>query len=263
VRFVLAAAVTCLVAAGAGPALAERAATGAEDLFRRGVEALEAGRYADAASLFRLSYSMQPRVEAQCNLGVTFERWAGHDREALEAYDRCAAEDDTGQFRQHAIERSAALRLRLVAAGPRPPAVVAPPALAAPPAAAGAPVGVAVVWQDVRRTAGCFYFSGPAGLGRNDALGDLATWSAAGGRATLTFAGGQVFTGVRAGPQVELTRRTTYSSGGAWQVTEIIRGGFRGDVLEATYSYRECEAARPAACPGNCTIEARVVARPR
>lgn len=97
------------------PAAAE--AAGATDLFRRGVEALQAGEYPEAASLFRLSYDMERRAATQCNLALTYERWGGHDLEALEAYRRCAEDDTDGRYRPRALERAQEIRRRLDASG--------------------------------------------------------------------------------------------------------------------------------------------------
>jgi hypothetical protein len=247
----LATAAVVVAAPLGGSALAEGGA-GPAELSRLGTQALREGRYADAASMFRLSNDMERRVETTCNLAVTYDRWSGHEAQALETYQACAAEDGTGQYRPHAQERIAALRGRLRP----PPAPQAPP----PAVSATAPLIIPVVvrWQVSNRTSGCFFFSGPGSLGQRDQLGTTAQLAASGPSASLTFAGGQSFVGTRSGRDVSLARRSTHSYGGTWIVDETIQGVLNGDVLVAEYQYRECEAGNPRNCPTNCTIQALV-----
>lgn len=101
-------------------------------LFREGVAALRANDYAHAADAFQRSYALDPRVATACNLALTFDRWEGHRREAIEHYDRCAAADTSGRFRPHALERATALR-EAEAAAARPPGDPPPPPDPAPP----------------------------------------------------------------------------------------------------------------------------------
>lgn len=114
----------------------------ADARFRAGVDALQRGDYPGAAEAFELSYRLAPRAAAMCNLALTFDRWgAGHEREAAERYERCAAEDDTGRFRDHATQRAAEIRASLPAETAPPPtpnpfasgASPPPPAPARPP----------------------------------------------------------------------------------------------------------------------------------
>lgn len=236
-----------------GHTLAE-SGSGPEELFRLGAQALNENRYADAASMFRLSNDMERNVETTCNLALTYERWGGHDAQAFETYQACAAEDTTGRFRPHAEERIAALRARVQPPAP-PPAPTAPsmPAQSTP---------VSVAWQVTSSTPGCFFFSGPGSLGRRDHLGSRAQWVASGSNASLTFAGGLTFVGARSGPQVTLARRSTHNYSGTWIVDETIVGSFQGNTFVGAYSYAECEAGNPRNCPTTCTIRAQLAATP-
>lgn len=82
--------------------------SGADALFRQGVEALRARRYNDAASLFRLSYNMDPRAATMCNLALTEER-ARRLTAARDAYNQCARDDRDGRYRRHALDRASDL----------------------------------------------------------------------------------------------------------------------------------------------------------
>jgi hypothetical protein len=245
-----------IVAAPLAGARAERGAGGPEELFRLGVKALNESRYADAASMFRLSNDMERSVETTCNLALTYDRWAGHDAQAIETYQACAAEDTSGRFRPHAEERIAALRARALPTS-------APP-VAAPPSAPPGPqvMPVAVTWRVTSNTPSCFFFSGPGGLGRRDQLGTVAQWAATGPNVSLTFQGGQSFVGTRSGPQVSLSRRSTHSFSGTWVVDETILGSFDGNTFVGAYQYRECQPGNARNCPTNCTIQAQVSAVP-
>ncbi len=132
----------------------------------------------------------------------------------------------------------------------------------APPSHECASVGpgdrsVRVAWDTAERTAGCFFFSGPADLGRDDHLGASArlTWN--GEDVTLAF-GALRFTGRADASGVHLSRRSDHQYGGRWVVTEHIDGRLeRGDdgctILRATYRYRE---GMEGSQPGHCTIRA-------
>jgi hypothetical protein len=222
----------------AGAAWAEhRSSGGAEELFRRGIEAFRAEDYAAAVSLLRLSYSMQPRPETQCNLGLAFERWGGHEAEAIEAYRQCAAEDATGRFRARALQKARDLEVDEPEATEKIPA--------------------SIEWGKVEKVPGCVFFSGPSGLGQSDQLGRAGKLVASGQALSLTFDGGAEFDGRRMGKLVTMSRRTTYvRSGGRWIVEESIAGMLEGGVLVAQYDYQECEEARRASCPGACSIHA-------
>ncbi len=78
-------------------------------LFQRGVELLRAGAPRDAAEAFRQSYAAVPRAAAICNLALAYEQ-SGENAEALSAYERCAEHPEGERFREHALERAAALR---------------------------------------------------------------------------------------------------------------------------------------------------------
>jgi len=82
----------------------------ADAAFREGVEALRQGAHADAERLFRESYGLRPRAATACNLALTYEQWGEHQREALEAYETCARDDQSGRFQSHALSRADALR---------------------------------------------------------------------------------------------------------------------------------------------------------
>jgi len=60
---------------------------------------------------------MEARVATMCNLALTYDRWDGHEAQALDAYRRCAEDDDEGRFQEHALERSRALRETLATSG--------------------------------------------------------------------------------------------------------------------------------------------------
>lgn len=105
----------------------------------RGVELAQQGRWEEAAAAFQASLDADPRPEPACNLGLTYERWGGHVQEAIDAYQRCAELDRDGRFRDHALERSAALR-PMLATEPDSPFVSAPPPTDVAPVAPIVPV---------------------------------------------------------------------------------------------------------------------------
>ncbi len=134
-------------------------------LFKRGVDALRAQDYAAAAAAFRQSYALSPKEATMCYLALTYDRWPGHVAEAIESYRKCAEDDTSGRFRDHALVRARQLREQLAATppaeqnaepgpeSPKPPAPpppattppVAAPPVAAPPVAAPTPPPVAIV----------------------------------------------------------------------------------------------------------------------
>lgn len=241
------AAAAALTAAGLAPAEQEPSEAGADELFARGVEALKAKRHADAASLFRLSYGMKRRASTQCNLGLTYEEWGGHDREALEAYRRCAAEDDSGRFMAGALEKAQALETRLGGEA------------AAAPSAAG---GARVAWGEVEATPQCAFFSGPGALGHDERLGDAADVVPSDAGLALRFVGGPTFEGQRIGRLVSFGRRSVHTRGGAqWVVEEAIGGLLEDEMLRGVYHYQECDLRAPDRCPGPCSIRADVEVR--
>lgn len=100
--------------------------------FAEGVRAAQEQRWSDAAQAFRRSYRLEPRVEALCNMAITYDRWEGHEEDALRAYRSCAAADESGRFAEHAAERSAAIERELLLAEPEPEPVDAPEPAAEP-----------------------------------------------------------------------------------------------------------------------------------
>ncbi len=122
------------------PITAEQAQ--AREHFAEGVRAAQEQRWSDAAQAFRQSYRLEPRVEALCNMAITYDRWDGHEEEALRAYRSCAAADDSGRFAEHAVERSAAIERELLLAEPEPEPAPDPTAEPdpEPPAQVPAPV---------------------------------------------------------------------------------------------------------------------------
>ncbi len=119
----LAAAILVLACAGARGEEAPEAATLA---FRRGVEALRALDYAAAATAFQESYAASPKAAAMCNLALTYDRWGGHVADAIESYRKCAEDDSSGRFRDHALERARQLRAEQPAQPQTPPATSEP-----------------------------------------------------------------------------------------------------------------------------------------
>ena len=113
---------------------------------------------------------------------------------------------------------------------------------------------VRVQFAPPRTTDGCWFFSGPGALGRDDQLGATARWSREGARVKLRFAGAE-FAGDVEGARVRLRRVSRHES---WQVTETIEGELSGGCpsLHARYHYDECEDG--GACPGTCHIDATV-----
>ena len=127
---------------------------------------------------------------------------------------------------------------------------------------------VRVAWGPAESTSGCFFFSGPGELGRDDHLGSAGRLSWTGDRMALSF-GSLRFDGSGRDGAFTLTRRSEHSFGGGWRVTERIqltrsevrRGGQRCATLRGRYTYQECQAG--GACPGHCQITAslQVLAR--
>lgn len=88
----------------------------AQAAFDEGVEHLRAERFEDAARAFRTSYREAPRVEAMCNLALTYDRWGGHADQALRAYRTCARDDESGRYRGYAERRTAEIERELALA---------------------------------------------------------------------------------------------------------------------------------------------------
>lgn len=95
-------------------------------LFKRGVQALRAQDFAAASAAFQQSYTLSPKAATMCNLALTYDRWGAHLAEAVEAYRKCAEDDDAGRFRDHALVRARELRGELAAATKPQPSTVAP-----------------------------------------------------------------------------------------------------------------------------------------
>jgi hypothetical protein len=114
-------------------------------------------------------------------------------------------------------------------------------------------------WNGIRRSEGCWFFSGPAPLGRDHRYGDRARLEKDGATMTLRF-GDAVFTGRNDNGRVRLHRELT-NKGEGWRVSELITGSLRQGELVARYRYRECALDETGACelgaqPGDhCTIK--------
>jgi hypothetical protein len=136
---------------------------------------------------------------------------------------------------------------------------------------AGDDIDVQVEWSSIVRTSGCWFFSGPPGVGRDDRLGTSAHWRRNGETATLAF-GDLTFSG----SPMRLERVSSHDAGGAWTVQEVIEGEWRAATIArhettpcppsdatfvGTYVYHECEERTRPSCPGRCTITANVTLR--
>lgn len=108
-----------------------------------------------------------------------------------------------------------------------------------------------VTWDDLRATEGCFFFSGPMELGRDDHLGVQAD-VALGPVVTVSF-GPHVFRGAQGEP---LVRQSGHHFGGTWSVRETLQGEWDADGFAGTYRYQERE--RGAAEWGRCAITAHL-----
>lgn len=118
---------------------------------------------------------------------------------------------------------------------------------------------VVVDWGPAQTSSGCFYFSGPHGLGRDDQLGPRAGYVRAGNLVSLSF-DGRLFEGKLEGDRVELARRSQHDFGSVWTATETISGRVGGSdacvLFTGTYRYEECNGGGSDSCPGPCTIAA-------
>ncbi|MBX3270105.1 MAG: hypothetical protein KF729_07575 [Sandaracinaceae bacterium] len=113
--------IACLLAAAPAAAQDEVAPPdGSTVLFREGVAHLREGRHAQAVEAFRGSYRLVPRVTTMCNLALAYDGWGAEHRDsALRAYRTCAAEDESGRFRAHALDRVTAIERELALEGGR------------------------------------------------------------------------------------------------------------------------------------------------
>src|SRR5688572_12688570 len=75
-----------LVAAVLGAAAGSAAAQTGRELFEQGVQALNAGKYADAVQAFDGAYRKEPTPVALYNLGLAYKGWGRTDK-ALEAFE--------------------------------------------------------------------------------------------------------------------------------------------------------------------------------
>lgn len=110
----------------ARPAAAEPLEAEASALFKRGVAALQKNSFALAVDMFKRSYELNPKAATICNLAITYDRWPGHEADALTAYRTCAEDDRSGRFRDHALERSRTLRTQIPQPDPEPEPVPEP-----------------------------------------------------------------------------------------------------------------------------------------
>jgi len=140
--------------------------------------------------------------------------------------------------------------------------VPAPPSTAPPLTCShivAGPQTVSVAWGRIYQSPGCFFFSGPGTLGRDDQLGTSATLTNTPQHIELRF-GAAAFSGQRSGERFSLTRRSRHEFSGVWVVDEFIDGRFeqirRGEQtcrgVRAHYRYRECSGDGP--CREGCTI---------
>jgi len=129
---------------------------------------------------------------------------------------------------------------------------------------------VRVSWQQVVHTGGCFFFSGPAELGRDTLLGTAARWEENGNAVTLAFGPARFVGDARHSP-IGLERTAEHSYNGTWRITETIVGQWSkpspltqtlspGQCPEfhGSYAYQECDEGNPAECPGRCRITAQL-----
>ncbi|MEM9189551.1 MAG: tetratricopeptide repeat protein [Myxococcota bacterium] len=197
----------------AGPLVPTAHGQDARALFQQGAEALRQGRYADAEQAFQSSYRLRPHAATTCNLALTYERW-GRGADAVNAYDRCAAEDTTGEYRQHAQERSITLRRQLAAAPTQPTQPMqhlapAGPVMTAQPAATTTWTQAPVVTEVPSRPIGFL-------------IGGLVALVAAGGSLTA----GILFAKSARDADDELFERY----GGSLQIPEFVGGNPNPDV---------------------------------
>jgi hypothetical protein len=115
--------------------------------------------------------------------------------------------------------------------------------------AVAVPWGGEVEWLDVTPTPECFFFAGPLDLGRDEPLGVRAER-----RGAALALGGFVFEPTSGGYE----RTSTHDFGGPWEVTQRLKGRWRGDVFQGTYTYEEQAVGEPV---GACRIDAVVRVR--
>jgi hypothetical protein len=138
-------------------------------------------------------------------------------------------------------------------------AVGGPVAQPSPPARSDRPLQVQ--WSNVTSSSGCFFFSGPESLGRDDHLGAVASYASDGRTARLVFDGRVIFEGFLGTQPFTLVRTSVHQYSGTWSVRETFaldplgQGAFRG-----RYHYDELD---PSGNPtGSCNIDALVMLVP-
>lgn len=250
-----------IVISMAYPSRAQEAHSGADELFERGVKALKAEQYEDAISLFRVSYDMKQQAATQCNLALAYEKLGGHVDDAIKAYQRCAHEDDSGRFRDHALNKVYQLTNQSQTKVEPPPPPPPPEKQKSPPniKPPWPVVPMKVVWHRIAKTEGCSFFSGPGKLGHVDQLGNKAKMIKGPERVLLEFDGNRVFRGKMIGTLVTVTRQTLHQKNGRpWIVEETISGMIEKSILHGFYHYRDCDGQAPQNCPSQCKIRAQV-----
>lgn len=114
-----------------------------------------------------------------------------------------------------------------------------------------APTAYRVTFREVTESApDCFYFSGPGDLGRDDHLGDSATYDGS----SLRFAGDLVFVQDSSGA---LVRVANHQYEGTWMTRETITLSPAGGGFAGTYHYDEFGdgGATPSACHLDAQVE--------
>lgn len=113
-----------------------------------------------------------------------------------------------------------------------------------------------VDWSDIQTTDGCFFFSGPLDIGRDDHLGSTAIVRT-GHQREVSF-GDNRFVGPATGDAV--LRSSVHSFNGEWEVRERLQGSWTGRSFAGTYRYEEQPESDAHA--GRCVITANVRIRP-
>lgn len=110
-----------------------------------------------------------------------------------------------------------------------------------------------VAFRDVvTQTPGCFFFSGPEDLGRDDHLGTAATFD---GR-ELAFGPDIRFLSQASGSDLVLLRESLHAFSGSWRVRESITLVPSGAGFVGRYRYDEIDPSTGA--PSQCHIDARI-----
>jgi hypothetical protein len=88
-----------------------------------------------------------------------------------------------------------------------------------------------VEWTELSYTEGCFFFAGPADLGRDEPLG----YNAVVGPQEIRFG---TFAFRQRSPGV-FARASTHAFGGEWEVVQLLEGDWTGGAFSGRYSYVE------------------------